>query len=74
MSVELAFYGIIPSLLFLYAFYIPYNRIKNGELIPRALPSGQSPIPSRICPNCGRPIPLDSNVCPYCGNNFQKNI
>jgi hypothetical protein len=23
--------GIIPNLLFLYAFYIPYTRIKNGE-------------------------------------------
>jgi MFS family permease len=64
--------GIIPSLLFLYAFYIPYNRIKNGELIPKTFPSGQSQIPSRICPNCGRPIPMDSNVCPYCGKKFEK--
>jgi MFS family permease len=64
--------GIIPTLLFLYAMYIPYNRIKNGELIPKILSIGQSPVPSRICPNCGRPIPFDANNCPYCGKNFES--
>jgi MFS family permease len=64
--------GIIPNLLFLYAMYIPYNRIKNGELKPQVLSIGQSSVPSRICPNCGRPIPFDANNCPYCGKNFES--
>ena len=66
--------GIISNLLFLYAFYIPYNRIKNGELIPQVLSSGRSTIPGRICPSCGRPIPMDSNVCPYCGKDFRPPV
>jgi len=62
--------GAIPSLLFLYAFYIPYKRIKDGELIPQATTSGSSTLPSRICPTCGRPIPEDAGTCPYCGKKF----
>lgn len=62
--------GALPSLLFLYALYIPYMRIKNGELIPQ-IQSPYNPInPSRMCPNCGRPIPNDSLICPYCGRKF----
>lgn len=62
--------GVIPSLLFLYAFYIPYKRIKDGELIPQVITSGTSTLPSRICPNCGRPLPDDAGTCPYCGKKF----
>jgi MFS family permease len=66
--------GLIPSLIFLYAFYIPYNRIKNGELIPQVSTSTQSTSTSRICPNCGRPIPFDANICPYCGKDFRPPL
>jgi len=63
-------FGIIPNLLYLCAFYIPYERIKEGELVPQVTTSGGSTLPSRICPNCGRPIPEDAGICPYCGKKF----
>lgn len=34
----------------------------------------QQPSQSRMCPNCGRPIPMDAKICPYCGKNFQAFI
>lgn len=63
--------GIIPSILFIYAFYIPYKRIKDGELVPQLETQAYSAYSGRICPNCGRPIPMDANICPYCGKNFE---
>lgn len=66
--------GVIPSLLFLYAFYIPYKRIKNGELIPQVSSSVTSTAPGRICPNCNRSIPMDANTCPYCGKQFDSYL
>ena len=62
--------GIIPGLLFLYAYYIAYNRIKQGEIKPKIDTSINPNISNRICPNCGRPIPFDAIMCPYCGKNF----
>ena len=62
--------GIIPNILFIYSFYIPYKRIKDGELGPVISSNINSPYPGRMCPNCGRPIPFDSNICPYCGKQF----
>ena len=63
-------FGVIPSLFYLYAFYIPYQRIKDGELKPKVTASGASTLPNRFCPNCGRPIPEDAGTCPYCGKKF----
>jgi Na+-driven multidrug efflux pump len=67
--------GIIPNVLFLYAFYIPYNRIKTGELIPQITSKDtsieSSPIINRYCGYCGRNIPLDSLICPYCGKKLE---
>ncbi len=60
-------FGVIPSLLYLCAFYIPYERIKDGELVPQVTTSGVS---SRFCPICGRNIPEDAGICPYCGKKF----
>jgi MFS family permease len=62
--------GIIPNLLYLCSFYIPYKRIKNGELVPVASSVGQESFPSRICPNCGRSISFDANFCPYCSKKI----
>jgi uncharacterized membrane protein len=62
--------GIIPNLLYLYSFYIPYKRIKDGEIVPVVSSVDQGPLSSRICPNCGRSIPFDANSCPYCSKDF----
>lgn len=66
--------GIIPNLLFLYAFYIPYKRIKDGELVPILSSSGQGNVASRMCPNCNKNIPDDANICPYCGKQFESYL
>jgi len=66
--------SVITSLLFIYALYIPYKRIKEGELVPEITSNGYQSIPKRMCPNCGRPIPMDSRVCPYCGKEFEKHL
>jgi len=63
--------GVIPNLLFIYALYIPYNRIKNGELVPVVTSNGYQSAPRRICPNCNKNIPDDANICPYCGKQFE---
>ena len=67
--------SLIPGILFIFALYIPYDRIKKGELIPQVLsiyiPTYSSNIPGRFCPNCGRQIPNDSFLCPYCGKNLK---
>jgi hypothetical protein len=57
---------IIGNILFIFAFYIPYQRITSGELKP-ALPSHL-----KRCMSCGRPVPSDSVVCPYCGKQFES--
>jgi len=62
--------GIIPNMLYLFSFYIPYKRIKDGELVPVASSIGPGSFSDRICPNCGRSIPFDANSCPYCGKDF----
>jgi MFS family permease len=64
--------AIIPNLLFLYSFYIPYKRIKDGDLVIIASSDSQASFSSRICPNCGRPIPFDANICPYCGKKLEN--
>jgi hypothetical protein len=56
--------GIFGQILYLIAFFIPYNRIKSGELVP-ALPGHL-----KRCMNCGRVGPSDSVVCAYCGKQF----
>jgi len=68
--------GIITGLLLLYALYIPYQRIKEGELVPVSQLSdsflGEGS--DRRCPNCGRDIPFDANACPYCGKRFESFV
>lgn len=63
--------GIIPSLLYIYSLYIPYKRIKEGELVPIVSSNVKGPYSVRICPNCKRSIPFDANICPYCGKRFE---
>jgi MFS family permease len=74
--------SIIPGILFIFALFIPYNRIIEGKLIPQDLtaytPAYGSSVPGRLCPECGRGIPMDALLCPYCGKDFdyqnlQKN-
>ena len=62
--------GVIPGILFIIALYIPYYRIKVGELVPKVFLAYGSNAPGRLCPNCGRGIPMDSLLCPYCGKRF----
>lgn len=71
---RLGIFSAVSALLLLYAVYIPYNRIKTGDLVPKIVdPLGQkSTTPERICPNCGKDIPMDANTCPYCGKQFQS--
>lgn len=61
-----AIFGSISAMLFIWAAYIPYKRIKTGELKP-VLPKHL-----KRCMNCGRVIPADSIVCAYCGNKISN--
>lgn len=61
--------GLLPSLLYIYALYIPYTQIKNGELIAQ-LQSTDASSSDRFCTNCGRNIPFDAVACPYCAKRF----
>ena len=68
--------GLISSLLWTLAIYLPYKRIKKGELIPQSIQMGDrsSPVPERICPNCGKVIPTDAKNCPYCRKQFESYL
>jgi len=57
---------LIQSILLFVALYIPYQRIKTGDLQP-ILPPGQG---QKRCPTCGRQIPNDAINCPYCGTQL----
>ena len=63
--------SIIPSILFLYVLYLPYDRIAKGEIVPQTQSAYTNNYPSRMCPNCGRPIPNDALICPYCEKKFE---
>lgn len=70
-----AVFGVISSVLYLIAIYIPYNRITSGELVPLSpTTAAGSSAPSRICPNCGQAIPFDANICPYCSKRFDDYL
>ncbi len=58
--------GIFGQMLFLFAFFIAYKRIKNGELV--------SALPSHLkrCMDCGRVVQSDHVVCAYCGYQFNE--
>lgn len=58
--------GIFGQILFLIALYIPYKRIKNGEI--------QQKLPGHLkrCMNCGRVNPGDAIICAFCGNHFNN--
>lgn len=65
--------GLSSQILLVGAIYIPYKRIKNGELQPvPTQPSGgfSGGRPDRVCPNCGKVIPFDAQICPYCAKHF----
>jgi len=68
--------GIISNILWLITLYIPYNRIKKGELVPQktTVLGTTIPSPERVCPNCQKEIPNDARICPYCGKNFENYI
>ena len=59
-----AIFSSISAILFIWAAYIPYKRIKTGELKP-VLPKHL-----KRCMNCGRVTPSDSVVCAYCGSKI----
>lgn len=61
----------IPGLLYIYALYIPYKRIKEKDLIPTQISVDQQANHQRYCTNCGRAIPFDANICPYCAKRFE---
>ena len=60
--------SLIGNVLLIIAVYIPYKRIKTGELRP-VLPNNQ-----KRCMNCGRVAANDSIICPYCGNRFNNQF
>jgi MFS family permease len=66
--------GVIPTIFYIFAFYIPYNRIKTGELKPQIVTLVQPSASDRICPNCNREIPNDANLCPFCGKRFETYL
>jgi hypothetical protein len=72
-SGKIGLFGIIPNLLYLYAIYIPYRRIRDGELVPDMSTADQGPVSNRVCPNCGRQIPFDARICPYCRKDFEQS-
>ena len=72
-SGKIGLFGIIPNLLYLYAIYMPYKRIRDGELVPDMSSADQGPVSRRICPNCGRQIPFDARICPYCRKDFEQS-
>jgi hypothetical protein len=64
--------GVISNILWAIAVYIPYKRIKDGDLVPQSkeVHDEASSVLDRICPNCNRVIPNDANICPYCEKKF----
>ena len=73
---QFSVYGVISSFFWFIAVYIPYKRIKNGELVPQSINSfsKDSSTLDRVCPNCNKVIPNDANICPYCGKNFDNYL
>jgi len=75
---RVAIFSSISGLLWFMVVYIPYNRIKSGELVPiknaEPLFGSSNTAPKRICPTCGKGIPFDANICPYCGKKFENYI
>jgi len=68
-----AIFGVIGSILYLIAIYIPYTRITSGGLVP-VISTTQSGGSDRRCPNCGQAIPFDANICPYCSKRFENYL
>lgn len=73
---QFSVYGVISSFLWFIAVYIPYKRIKNGELVPKSVKAidKKSSMPDRVCPHCNKAIPNDAKVCPYCGKKFENYL
>lgn len=64
---KISILGLVGNILFLIAIYIPYNRIKSGELV-NVLPSYL-----KKCMGCGRVSRSDYTICPYCGKRYFDN-
>jgi hypothetical protein len=60
--------GTITNIFYIISIYIPYKRIKTGDLLPE--------LPSHLkrCANCGKASPADSLVCAYCGKSFNNFV
>ncbi|RLF60212.1 MAG: hypothetical protein DRN27_00010 [Thermoplasmata archaeon] len=63
--------GVVSSLLWAITAYIPFKRIKDGEIVAK-IKTNEIHISKRICPNCSKNIPDDANICPYCGKQFES--
>ena len=68
--------SVISNILWTIAVYIPYKRIKDGDLVPQSkkVYDEASSVLDRVCPNCNRVIPNDANNCPYCGKRFDNYL
>jgi hypothetical protein len=58
--------GVVSNILIFIALYIPYNRIKSGELVPSLSTH------LKRCSNCGREAQPGYTICAYCGNKFES--
>lgn len=65
--------NLISAALWCIAVYLPYKRIKDGDLKPQSVQLKGSSL-DRVCPQCNRSIPDDANICPYCGKGFETYL
>jgi len=66
--------SVFSNILWVIALYIPYKRIKDGDLVPKFIKTigKEHSIADRVCPNCNKAIPNDAIICPYCENKFDN--
>lgn len=68
--------GVISNAFWAIAIYLPYKRIKTGELKPKSTKplASKQELAERVCPNCNKTIPNDALHCPYCGKQFESYL
>jgi len=64
----------LTGILFIIALYIPYNRIRSGELTPMQSDLHQEVSSRRKCPQCNNEIPFNAEICPHCGKIFESYL